>query len=821
MGPSGNLSTTDNADLLFEQWFKKRNWKPFPFQTEAFHQIKSGHSGLLNAPTGSGKTYALFIPLLAKLVTENQTPAGLKIIWITPLKALANDIAMAMQTACDTLSTGWKVAVRTGDLSGYDKKKQLLHLPEVLVTTPESLHVMFSAAQHAQWFLNTQAVVVDEWHELLGNKRGTQTELVLSHIDTLLDSSSRPPLLRWGISATIGNLEEGLLALMGIGTGVIVRSQQEKKLRMVTIYPPENEKFPWGGHLGIKRVAEVASLLSKHKMLLIFTNTRAQCELWYKALIEHDTDLSGQIAMHHGSLDTEIRAWVEDKLKSGKLKAVVCTSSLDLGVDFRPVDAIVQIGGPKGVARFIQRAGRSGHRPGEESIIYFVPTHSLELIEASALRKALEEGFVEQRIPVQMAVDVLIQYLVTLATGDGFDEQKLFLEVRKTYAYSKISPEVWRWVLNFITTGGEALEEYQEYARVQMVNGVFKVVDKKIALRHRLSIGTIVADPSVKVKYMSGPYIGSIEESFIARLSEGDQFWFAGKCLSFVKLKDMTAWVKKATKPKGIVPQWMGGRMPFSSQLASLIREEIEKAKWNEQGSEERNYLEPVFEIQNEWSEIPSSHQLLIEQIETKEGFHVFFYPFEGYVVHELLAALIAFRLGLIQPMSFSMAINDFGFELLSDQEIDLNQAFQQGLLNTEHLEEDLIACVNDSEMAKRRFREIAHISGLVFQGFPGQQKSYKHLQASTSLLFDVLKTYDQDNLLLTQAFGEVLAFQLEKDRLIKVIDRLHQLQPLMVKTDRFTPFCFPIMVEFLRSRLSSEKLEDRIEKMKLQNSLL
>lgn len=820
MEQNGSHSTNRTARQIFDQWYSLQNWEPFRFQIEAFNAIVEGQSGLLNAPTGSGKTYALFVPLLASIYTKSKHKSGLKIIWITPLKALAADIALAMQYACDLLESGWKVGVRTGDRSQTEKKKQIKQWPEVLVTTPESLHILFSMPGHKAWFTELKAIVADEWHELIGNKRGVQAELAFAHFERILADHHKTSLIRWGISATIANLNEACLVVSGRKDGVIIRSSLEKRLDMVTIIPPETEKFPWGGHLGIKRVAEVLEIIKRHQTLLIFTNTRAQCELWYRAIIDAQQELAGLLAMHHGSLDQSTRIWVENALKDGKLKAVVCTSSLDLGVDFRPVDAIVQIGGPKGVARFIQRAGRSGHRPGEKSTIYFVPTHSLELIEAAALRKAISTGQMEHRYPVLMAIDVLTQYLVTIATGDGFVEQELFDEVRSTYAYHKLSKDTWLWILNFITTGGQALEEYHEYARVQMIEGVFKVVDKKIALRHRMSIGTIVADPAVKVKYLSGPMIGTIEESFVSKLSEGDQFWFGGKCLSFVKLKDMTAYVRKALKPKGTVPQWVGGRMPFSSQLAGLIRQEVAQARLDNTESEEIRFLSPVFELQREWSHIPGVDELLIEQIETKEGHHTFFFPFEGYVVHELLAALLAYRIGLTQPSSFSLSINDFGFELLSDTKIDIPNAITHGLFSKDHIEEDLISSVNDSEMAKRRFREIAHISGLVFQGFPGQQKSFKHLQANSSLIFDVLRSYDPENLLLTQAFGEIIAFQLEKDRLLNVMDRLNNQKTKLINTDRFTPFSFPIMVEFLKSRISSEKLEDRIEKLKRQNGL-
>lgn len=780
--------------------------------------ITKRRSGLLNAPTGSGKTYAVWVPLL-ELLADSPPGSGLKVLWITPLRALAADIASAMQHAANITSIGWKVDQRTGDTTPYTRKKQLTAWPDAIVTTPESLHVLLSMPNHSEWLQSVEAVVVDEWHELLGNKRGTQTELVMARLDTIRAAAGKPPLIRWGISATIANLGVARDALMGIhaAKSVLVKADIPKQLEMITLYPEEGERFPWAGHLGLKMTEKVLKVVESHTTTLVFTNTRSQCELWYRALLDASPMLAGTIAMHHGSLDQEMRSWVEQAIHAGKMKVVVCTSSLDLGVDFRPVQCVIQIGGPKGVARFVQRAGRSGHRPGERSVIYFVPTHSLELLEASALRKAMAKGYVEPRIPVVMAMDVLVQYMVTLATGEGFREEVLFQEVKRTYAFAKLDQSAWLWALHFITTGGDALQQYDEYARVQLLDGSFKVPNKKLALRHRLSIGTIVGDPSIKVQYMNGPALGTIEESFISRLSPGDQFWFAGKCLEFVRVKDMTALVRKAVKEKGTVPQWMGGRMPFSSELAEILRMELARCASDDTDSEELRFLRPVFEIQGIWSSIPAPDELLIEQIESKEGHHVFIYPFEGRVVHELLAALVAYRLAKLEPRSFSLAMNDHGFELLSEDPIDMHDAVRKGLWSKEHLEEDLIASVNDSEMAKRRFREIAHIAGLVFQGYPGRKVTYKHLQASTQLIFDVFKSYDPDNLLLTQAFGEVVAFQLEAGRMFTLIERLSVQRPIIRSCDKYTPLCFPIMMDRLRGRLSSEKVEDRVEKMRKQ----
>jgi ATP-dependent Lhr-like helicase len=521
--------------------------------------------------------------------------------------------------------------------------------------------------------------------------------------------------------------------------------------------------------------------------------------------------------MHHGSIDNDIRGWVEDAIQEGRLKLVVCTSSLDLGVDFRPVETVIQVGGPKGIARFLQRAGRSGHSPGATSRIYFLPTHSLELIEASALKSAIEEKRFESRIPLQKSFDVLVQYLVTLAVGEGFEEKLIFNQIRNTYAFHKITKDEWQWALNFILYGGKSLTQYDEFQKVEVVNDRYVVSRKRIAMRHRLSIGTIVADPALKIKYLHGGFIGTVEESFISRMKIGDRFWFAGRNLELVRIKDLVVLVKASNKKSGTIPKWMGGRMPLSSQLSEKIREILEKASNNDLYDIELQTLKPLFELQAKWSVIPKKDILLIEKNRTREGFHVFFYPFEGRLVHEVLSALVAYRISKIQPLTFSIAMNDYGFELLSDAEIPIEEALEYDLFSTENLLEDIHNSINDTELAKRKFRDIATIAGLIFQGFPGKGIKDKHLHATSQILYDVFTEYDPENLLIEQATIEVLSLQLEQSRLMEALRRINNQKFTIKIPPRTTPFAFPIMVDRLRQKLSSEKLEDRIIKMQIQ----
>ncbi len=812
---------------IAQSWFGENSWEPFPFQLQTWEAYLNGEEGIVNAPTGSGKTYSLIIPILLESIQAhsltspvdraNHRPKEIQAILITPIRALAKEIKDAANRAIEGLGLQWEVGIRSGDTSNQERTKQKNNPPQILITTPESLHLLLARKGYPKYFKSLKTIVVDEWHELLGSKRGVQMELAISRLKNLL-----PSLKVWGISATIGNMEIAQKVLLPwhihTGNARLIQSHLHKKIVVKTILPEEIEKFPWAGHLGIKLLEKVLPLIHNSTSTLIFTNTRAQCEIWYQKLLDVDPDLAGVIAMHHGSISRELRNWVENALHGGQIKAVVCTSSLDLGVDFRPVETIIQIGSPKGVARFMQRAGRSGHQPGATSKIFFVPTHSLELIEGSALRKAVELNHIESRTPYLRSFDVLIQYLMTLAVSEGFQPREIFQEIKKTFSYQSISDQEWNWILNFLKDGGSSLQAYDEYKKITVdESGRFLVEHKGIALRHRLSIGTIVGDESLIVKFVSGKKIGSIEEWFIAQLKPGDTFWFAGRSLELVRIKGMEVQVRKSKKKTGKIPSWMGGRMSFSSELAHFFRIKVNQLKNHQLDDEELKKLEPLVYLQEKRSAIPGLDELLLEYFQSREGYHLIIYPFEGHYVHEGMGTLLAFRLSRMMPISFSIAKNDYGFELLSDQPIPIKEALETDLFSPKNLTLDIQNSINSVEMARRQFRDIASISGLVFKGYPNKPKKEKHLQSSSQLFFDVFKDYEPDNLLFLQAFDEVMNFQLEEIRLRKALKRIESQKILFMEPHKATPFAFPIMIDRLREKLSSEKLIDRIKKMKLQ----
>lgn len=794
------------------QWFNEQGWQPQSFQKKCWKAYASGKNGMLHAPTGSGKTYALWGAILSEAQQQRVLPRGINALWITPLRALAVEIQQATQRMNTALLPKTEVALRTGDTPQSSRAKQKRNPSFGLVTTPESLHILLSTKEHQNDFKQLKVVVVDEWHELLGTKRGVQVELALAYLRSFL-----PQLKVWGISATLGNPELARTILLGTTENfTVVTAALSKKIVVKSLLPKTMDRFPWRGHLGLHLLPQVIELIKKSESTLLFTNTRAQCELWFHALLEANPDLAGQLAMHHGSIDKKIRLWVEDALRNNQLKVVVCTSSLDLGVDFSPVENCIQVGSPKGVSRFIQRAGRSGHRPKAKSTIHFLPTHAMELIESVALQRGIACQQLEDRIPYLNSYDVLLQFMMTLAVGSGFHPKTLFPIIKKTFCFQTLDKERWQWLLNFLIKGSQSLEHYDEYKKVSLLeDGTLKVQNRSIAMRHRMSMGTIISDALLRIRYQKGGYLGSIEEWFVSKLNPGDVFTFSGKNLELLRIHNMEVIVRKSKSKKARIPAWMGGRMSFSAHLSDLLKKTLFEIEDN--NTPEFKALQPVFEQQQKESVIPQPHQLLIERFETKEGVHTVFYPFEGYALHEAMASLMAYRISLLSPISFSMSFNDYGFELLSDQAFDAQTFLDNDLFSPDFLMEDLQKSINISEMARRRFRDIAVISGLVFQGFPNKPLKTKHLQSGAQLFYEVFKDYEPDNLLYLQALEETFDHGMERGRLTQVMEELQNKTVVWKECSQPTPFSFPLITDRIRTKLSSESVEDRIKKMSLQ----
>ncbi len=868
-------------------WFAARGWKPFAFQHQVWRALEARQSGLLHATTGAGKTYAVWLGALQAFggaalapATKNNTKkpqalvgsaskaikkgvecqaaatkttlsAPLTVLWLTPMRALAADTLRALQAPLADLAprhaglARWSLGARTGDSTSAERSAQQRRLPTALVTTPESLSLLLARADACEQLSSVQLVVVDEWHELVGSKRGVQVQLALARL-----SGWNPALCIWGMSATLGNLDQAQHALLGTladgsaRAGVQVRGQVEKRLRVDTLLPDVPERFGWAGHLGLRMLGPVVrELAGASGTTLVFVNTRAQAELWYQALLEARPDWAGLLALHHGALDRGVREWVEAGLKAGSLRAVVCTSSLDLGVDFLPVERVLQIGSPKGVARLLQRAGRSGHAPGRRSRITLVPTNNLELLEAAAARAAVQAGQVEARRPPHAPIDVLVQHLATVALGGGFAPEALYTEVRRTAAYRNLDARTWQWCLDFVRCGGASLAAYPDFQRVQPdADGIWRLPSARLARRHRANIGTIVGEASLAVQLLHGARLGRLDEGFLTRLQPGECFVLAGRALELVKIERMTAYVRRAPPGRATVPRWSGTRMALSPLLAGAVLEQLALAAQGRWRAPELRALRPLLALQQRWSALPTPGVLLAETLRTRAGWHLFVYPFAGRQVHTGLASLWAWRAAQGAPGTFSIAVNDYGLELLSATERDwaallpglLAGAAGQGGAGSsataepgeaagaaegagEPLLQELRASLNATEMAKRRFREIARVAGLVFQSHPGEQRSARQLQASAQLYFEVFRQYDPDNLLLRQADAELLQQELDVAQLRATLQHLQAQTLALHALAHPGPLAFPLLVERLREQLSNESLAERIARMVAQ----
>ncbi len=802
------------TDKPLTSWFKSRGWRPLPFQRALWRHYLQGESGLLHTPTGSGKTLgAIGGPLLEALTRpldpsrKKNATRNLTVLWVTPLKALASDTVRALREPIEALGVGWQVGLRTGDASARDKRLARAGKLDVLVTTPESLSLLLSYPDTAEHLTSLRCVIVDEWHELLGNKRGVLLQLALARLRAL-----SPELRLWGLSATLGNVQEARDVLLPHAThSPIVSGVAPRKLKLETLLPAAGERFPWSGHLGLSQLARVLQKLMAAPTSLLFTNTRAQAELWFQALGAVWPEQAETLALHHGSLDPKLRAAAEAGLRDGSLRCVVATSSLDLGVDFPAVDQVLQVGSPKGVARLLQRAGRARHRPGEAGHVICVPTHALELVEYAAARSAIARGAIESRQPLRLSLDVLAQHCVSCALGGGFAGPSLLAEVRGTHAFAGLDELAWQAVLDFVVQGGKALSNYPDFHKVvRGADAIYRVEDRRVALRHRLSIGTITSDGSVNVKFLRGGGLGSVEEGFVSRLRRGDRFQFAGRTLELVRLEDMTAYVRIAKKGQGVVPKWMGGRMPLSSELGR----EVEALFGGDHQEPELRAIAPLLALQARLASLPATGTLLAESIHARDGQHLFVYPFAGRQVHEGLASLLSLRWGRLQANTFSFAANDYGLVLAPANDCELDAVVLRELLSPDALLEDLRASLNLGELARRQFREIARVSGLLSPSLPGRSpRSQRQLQASSGLLYDVLQRFDPGHLLLAQAEQEVLSAQLEVSRLAATLADCSGRDLILHQLKSLTPLSFPLWAESMRGQLSTEDWKTRVQR--------
>ena len=803
-----------------ESWFQLQGWTPSAFQRQSWIAYLKGESGLIQVPTGSGKTLAAVMGPIAQILSEQEHKNGIQLLYITPLRALSRDLTLAIREPIDAMKWPIGVGTRNGDTTSSERTKQLKNPPEILVTTPESLCVLLGNKNAIDLFRNLKSVILDEWHELMGSKRGTQTELALSWL-----RMQKPKLQTWALSATIGNPDQASEHALGTKTKIrIINAGPKRSTSIKSIIPDSINGFPWAGHLGLRMYENLVAKLDANKSTLLFTNTRNQSERWHQCLRFACPEMEESLALHHSAIDRNEREYIEEQVKNGHLRWVVCTSSLDLGVDFQPVERVVQIGSPKNIARLLQRAGRSAHCPGGTSQVLFMPTNALELLELSALRRGLDNGLIEIKKPPYQPLDVLLQHLTTLACGPGFNPGETLKAIRGSTSYIHISDEEWEWCLLFLEKGGICLNAYSRYRKIEWneKEQLFFVRENSIARLHKLNIGTITSAPSIRVRFKRGAILGHVEEYFISQLNPKDVFFFAGRQLELIRIKDMTAYVKVTTRKSTTVPAWAGGQMALSDLLTKKLREEVERASRNNLDTDELIALEPLLNRQEELSVLPKQNEFLIETCKTKEGEHLFAYPFEGRFVHEGLGFLWASRLTKQMQSTITVSVNDYGFELLAPKNYPLKKLLHENLeylLEDSNLELDLEAALNLSELCKRRFRSIAQVSGLMVKGYPGKNKTSGQLQISSSLLWDVFSKHEPTNLLLKQARYEVLQDQLELPRLQNALKRIKKGDIIHKEIERPGPLAFPLLVERLRNRMSNESIMERVTRM--QNEAL
>ncbi|WP_394680152.1 ligase-associated DNA damage response DEXH box helicase [uncultured Comamonas sp.] len=818
------------AAKRWRDWLKEQDIGAAVFQQQAWRAYADGHSGLISAPTGRGKTLAALGGPLMQAMAEAETPEGRashgpRMLWVTPLRALASDTRERITGPVAAVLPHWQVAMRTGDATSRDKRLTDTGKAQLVVITPESLALLLSHERSREQFSQLRCIVVDEWHELLPSKRGVLLQLNLARIQALA-----PQAQVWGLSATIGNLQEAsdvLLSAWQVQAPALIQDMRPKPFHLHSITPPLGTRMPWAGHLGLANLGEVAKLVFSAPSTIVFTNTRAQAELWHTALASIWPEDAETLAIHHGSLDQGVRQSVEQRLRAGTLRCVVATSSLDLGVDFPAVERVIQIGGARSVARMVQRAGRAKHRPGAAVHVEAVATQAMDLAEFAAVRELAEAQVYERREPLRLCFDVLSQHAMSAALAGGFRPPELLAEVRRTAAFCDLSDAQWQAVLAFLEHGSDSLVQYPQYERLHCADGLCQPANTGVVRMHRMSIGTITAHGAVNVQYLRGARLGSVEEAFIARLSPGDVFNFAGRSLVLVRLENQTAWVRRSAEVGLLTPAWAGSLMPMSSSLGERMQQLLSSAAASPAADDapharELQWLQPLLQLQSQRSLVPGADQLLIEQVgntQAAKAAPLFVYPFAGRVAHEGLAVLIATRLAHLQANTFAWACNEIGLMIQPTLPIDANAVDWAEIFQLDGLDTDLRSAVNFSELARKRFKEIAQIAGLVQSKVPGKKSraSDRQLQVSASLLFDVLSNYDPEHLLLRQARQEALDQELHLPTMQRLLASIAGRQMALRFPARHTPFSFGLWAESFRGQLSNETWQDKVRRMAAQ----
>lgn len=804
-------ASDDSLPEPFQSWFASRGWAPREHQLELLAKARAGRSTLLIAPTGAGKTLAGFLPSLVELAERPRArnslrPPGIHTLYISPLKALAVDVARNLERPAEEMGLPIRIETRTGDTPASRRQRQRRDPPDILLTTPEQIALLLASADAEHLFGELRRIVLDELHALAGSKRGDLLSLGLARLRRLA-----PEARTVGLSATVADpdtLRRWLVPQAGgheMGDMVIAEAGAAPDLSMLDSVA----HVPWAGHTARHSLKEIYSLIERHVTTLVFVNTRMQAELLFQELW-HINDANLPIALHHGSLDVAQRRKVEAAMGEGRLKAVVCTSSLDLGIDWGAVDLVVNVGAPKGSSRLMQRIGRANHRLDEPSRAVLVPANRFEVLECRAALEAVRAGAQDSAVIRSGALDVLAQHVLGMACAGPFDADELYAEVTSAEPYAELLRKDFDDVVAFNATGGYALRAYERFARIrQMKDGRWRVAHPEVAQQYRLNVGTIVESTMLKVRLTSaktrfgGRVLGEVEEYFAEQLSPGDTFVFAGEVLQFLSIVENEVRVARthATEPK--VPSYAGGKFPLSTFLAARVRALLaEPARWASLPGQVHEWLE----LQKLRSRLPGYEDLLVESFPRGGRHHLVAYPFEGRLAHQTLGMLLTRRLDRagLHPLGF-MA-NDYALAIYGIS--DMSLAIAQGrldldaLFDADMLGDDLEEWLAESSLMKRTFRQCAVIAGLIERRFPGKEKNSRQVTMSTDLVYDVLRRHEPDHVMLRAARADAATGLLDirrlSDMLVRIRGRIDH-----VALPRVSPLAVPVMLEIGREMVA------------------
>ncbi|MGQ8366129.1 ligase-associated DNA damage response DEXH box helicase [Glaciecola sp. 1036] len=789
---------------IFSEWFSTKGWKLRPYQRQMMQAFVNHQSSLLIAPTGAGKTLSGFLPSLIDLYNHPRSTKKLHTLYISPLKALTYDIERNLYQPIHDMQLNIDIASRTGDTTAYQRQKQRQKPPHILLTTPESLMLMLSYTDAENIFASLKCVIVDEVHSFANTKRGDFTALALARLQSI-----NPNFLRVGLSATVAypELIASWLGPSGEPCEVIAAKTRVKpRIKILK----SKTRMPFGGYMAKYAIKEVYQAICEAGTSLVFVNTRAQSELIFQALWEIN-DKGHAIAIYHGSLSKEQRNKTENMMAEGKLKAVVATSALELGIDWGDVDLVIQMGAPKGVSRLLQRIGRSNHRLNEPSQALLVPANRFEALECLSAIQAIKKGDLDGDPPMAGSLDILPQFILNCLCSKPASLDQIYAQTLDAAPYGGLDKPTFEKLWAYTYDGGYALQAYERYQRLEQIEAdLFRPANKRVIARHRQNIGTIVEAGRLRVKRLKrahqGKIIGEVEEHFAQQLVSGDTFFFAGEVLQFVGIRDMVVEAKpgKAKEPK--IPSYAGGQMPLSTYLADAVRQLLNHPEdWQRLPAQVREWLG----LQKAFSQIPKVNKVLIEQFPYRKSQFVLFYTFEGRKANQTLGMLITKRMEKsgLHPISFS--VTDYGLSICSVKPIQQHHIGH--LFNPDILGDELEDWMLEAAMLKRSFRRVAVVSGLIEQQYHSQKKSMRQVTFSTDLIYDTLREYDPDHILLKvtrqDAERELLDLKRTADMLIR-FDKAFD----FVSLSKPSPLAIPIVLDVRSERITGAGMQALLE---------